>query len=411
MRGNYQILGRVVDVLAGRVIEHGAVLTKGEQIIYAGPADEAPPCEGLVRIDAGSRTVLPGFIDCHAHLCGLESDYVFQPDAVLALKAAKDMKDLLSAGFTAVRDMSRISPYLKQAVESGWVQGPRIMAGSQVLSVTSGHVDEARYPYNVAQNTSIGMLCDGVDECLKAVRLQFRRGAEFIKVCATGGVSSMADGLDDIQFSNEEMQAMVDEAYRHGKYVAAHCIGLAGTKQALKCGVKTIEHGVQLDEECVQIMKENHCSLVTTLYVSLHVPEMVGLPDWMTAKGKLCAGYNKQSIALAHAAGINIALGTDFGNGGPDGNTDFSFIGQEYEAITQCGFSNMEALQIGTINGARCMENEENLGSLTAGKYADIVICNGDPVCDIQVLGASERICFVMKGGEIIKSELDTVCG
>lgn len=411
MEANYQILGRMVDVLAGKVIEHGTVLTDGERITYAGPMDEAPSCGNAIRVYAGDGTILPGFIDCHAHLCGLENDYVFQPDAVLALKAAKDMRDLLSAGFTSVRDMTRISPYLKRAVESGWVRGPRIMAGSQVLSVTSGHADEARYPYDIAQDTSMGMLCDGVDGCLKAARLQFRRGAEFIKVCATGGVSSLADGLDDIQFSNEEMQAIVDEANRHGKYVAAHCSGLAGAKQALKCGVKTIEHGIQLDEECVQIMKENGCSLVTTLYVSLHVPEMVGLPDWMIAKGRLCADRNKRSIALAHATGINIALGTDFGNGDPDGNTDFSFIGREFEAITQCGFSNMEAIQIGTINGARCMENEKNVGSLTAGKYADILICEGDPVQDIRALGASERIRFVMKGGEIIKTELKDTCG
>lgn len=404
----YRITGRLVDVLAGKVIDNGVVLTDDAYITYAGAADAAPAAEGACHIDAGNGTILPGFIDCHAHLCGLENDYVLQPDAVLALKASKDMKDLLSSGFTAARDMTRISPYLKRAVEVGWVEGPRIMAGSQVLSITSGHTDEVQFPISIAKDNAMGMLCDGVDDCLRVTRMQFRRGAEFIKVCATGGVSSMADGLDDVQFSDQEMQAIVDEAHRHGKYVAAHCSGLAGTKQALKCGVKTIEHGIQLDDECIQLMKANGCSLVTTLYVSLHVPDMVGLPDWLIAKGRLCADRNKRSIALAHAAGINIALGTDFGNDDPAGNTDFSFIGREFEAITQCGFSNMEAIQIGTINGARCMEKEDQLGSLTAGKFADIVICEGDPVRDIQMLGHEKHVRMVMKGGELVKMELNS---
>ena len=155
-------------------------------------------------------------------------------------------------------------------------------------------------------------------------------------------------------------------------------------------------------------MKANGCSLVTTLYVSLRVPDMVGLPDWLIAKGRLCADRNKRSIALAHAAGINIALGTDFGNDDPAGNTDFSFIGREFEAITQCGFSNMEAIQIGTINGARCMEKEDQLGSLTAGKFADIVICEGDPVHDIQMLGHEKHVRMVMKGGKLVKMELNS---
>lgn len=401
----YKITGRMVDVLEGKVIEDGAVLVEGDTILYAGSEKNAPACADAVCIHTECGTILPGFIDCHAHLCGFDNDYMQQPDAVLALKAAKDMGDLLRSGFTSIRDMTRISPYLKRAVDAGWVEGPRIMAGSQVLSVTSGHTDEVRYPISMAADNALGALCDGVEDCLRVTRRQFRRGAEFIKVCATGGVSSMSDGLDDTQFSNKEMQAIVDEAQRHGSYVAAHCSGLAGTKQALRCGVKTIEHGIQLDEECIDIMRRNDCSLVTTLYVSLHVSEMANLPDWLIAKGRLCADRNRQSIALAHEAGINIALGTDFGNSGPDANTDFSFIGREFEAITQCGFSNMEAIQIGTINGARCMGRQAQVGSLTEGKLADLVICDGDPTQDIRVLGHADHIGFVMKGGKIIKSE------
>ncbi|MBR0159854.1 MAG: amidohydrolase family protein [Oscillospiraceae bacterium] len=400
------IVGRMADVLRGELIPDAAVLVDGARIVYAGPAEDAPKWEEAQVLEARDGLILPGFIDCHAHLTGFENDYVLQPDAVLALKAVNDMRDLLAAGFTAVRDMSRISPWLKRGVESGWVTGPHIMAGSQVLSVTAGHADEAHYPWEIARDTSLSAICDGVDECLKTVRMQFRRGAEFIKVCATGGVSSMADGLDDIQFSREEMQAIVDEAARHGSYVAAHCSGVAGAKQALQCGVKTIEHGIQLDDECIEIMKRNDCSLVTTLYVSLNVANMAGLPDWLIEKGRLCSDRNRQSIAKAHAAGINIALGTDFGNGGPNANTDFSFIGREFAAITECGFTNMEAIQIGTINGARCMGRAEDLGSLTAGKFADIVICRGNPIDDIHLLGSAGNIRFVMKAGVVQKNIL-----
>lgn len=407
MKG-YAICGRLVDVEAGRVITNGLVLTEGNRIVYAGEAEGAPPADGYEAVTLAGGTILPGFIDCHAHLCGISKNYLNTPLEYIAIKAASDCGDLLDAGFTTARDMTKISPSLKRAIEDGWCRGPRIMAGSQVLSVTGGHGDmDTTYPVEFADDNLMGKLCDGKEECLKVVRQQFRRGAEFIKVCATGGVSSMSDGLDDVQFSTEELQAIVDEAARKGTYVAAHCSSLAGAKQALKCGVKTIEHGIVLDDECVELMVKNDCSLVTTLYVSLNVGNMAMLPEWLRAKGRLCAERNKVSIAKAHAAGVNIALGTDFGNKQQGaGSTDFSFIGKEFEAITQCGFTNMEALQIGTINGAKCMRKEAEIGSLKAGKLADVVICQGNPTQDITVLGDCANIRFVMKDGKVEKNTI-----
>ena len=399
------VLGRVVDVIQGIVIEDGAVLVEGKHILYAGDREGAPLTEEYDCISLDGGTILPGFIDCHAHICGSE-DYLTTPRDQLVLKAAYDMKVLMDSGFTAARDMTQFSANLKWAVEHGYMAGPHLMPGGQVLSITSGHGDmDTNFPYSYAKDNIMTYLMDGQEECLKGVRKQFREGAEFIKICATGGVSSTADGLEDVQFSNEELKVIVEEANRHGSYVAAHCSGLAGAKQALKAGVKTIEHGIHLDEECVAIMKKNDCSLVTTLDISFHVGDMPGLPEYMAKKAKLCAKQNRKSIALVHQAGINVALGTDYSND-ERSSTKYRYIGKEFKAICDGGFTAMESLQTGTINGAKVMKMEDQIGSLTAGKFADVVIVEGNPLENIEVLADAEHIRFVMKEGKVYKNTI-----
>lgn len=399
------ILGRYVDVVGEKVIEDGVILVDGERIVYAGERAPAPPFLDYQRILAEGGTILPGFIDCHAHICGDDDAYLSVPKDRLVLKAAHDMRVMLDSGFTAARDMTQISANLKWAVENGYMQGPHLMPGGQVLSVTGGHGDsDTNYPLSFSNDNRLSFMMDGTEGCLKGVRKQFREGAEFIKICATGGVSSMQDGLEDVQFSDEEMRVIVEEANRHGSYVAAHCSGLAGAKQALKAGIKTVEHGIHLDEECVELMKQNDCSLVTTLHISFHVAEMPGLPDYMAKKARLCAQANRKSIELVRKAGVNVALGTDFSN--PDegkGNTGYRYLGKEFVAICDAGFNEMQALQIGTINGAKVMRMQQDIGSLEAGKFADIVIVKGNPLEHIEVLADAGNISFVMKEGCIIK--------
>lgn len=403
--GSYAILGRVVDVIKGQEIKEGAVIVEDKNIVYAGEAKNAPLPEEAEQIRIQDATILPGFIDCHAHFIGESREKVAPlstPKEHLLINAVHDISMLLDSGFTAARDMSLFGAHLKKGIDRGYIRGPRIVPGGQVLSITSGHGDmDTNYSLEYVQKDNpLSYLVDGVDECLKGVRKQFREGAQFIKICTTGGVSSQVDGLDDVQFSDEELKVMVEEAGRHGTYVTAHCTGLAGAKQALKAGIGCVEHGITLDNECIDIMVKNGVSLVTTLSVSQSVTTFPGIPEFMRIKAKNCWVLNQKSIALAHEAGINIGLGTDYTN---TPNTPFEHIGREFKAITDCGFTNMEAVQIGTINAAKILRMQDKIGSLEAGKLADIVVIQGNPLEDIDLLTDSANVKMVMKDGKIEK--------
>ncbi|MBN1318482.1 MAG: amidohydrolase family protein, partial [Anaerolineales bacterium] len=251
------------------------------------------------------------------------------------------------------------------------------------------------------QQSTIGYLVDGVDECIKGARMQFREGAEFIKICATGGVSSIIDGIHDTQFSFKEVRAIVEEAERHDTYVAAHCTGNAGTLQALQAGVLSIEHGIFLDERCVELMVKNDATLVTTLSIAFGLPNMKGkVPDHIYEKGCMCADASRKSVEMARKAGIRLALGTDFSN---SKNTPYAENGKEFKAIVSGGFSPMEAIKIGTVNGAHLMKMSDKIGTLEKGKLADVVIVQGNPLEDIEVLAHKDNVKAVFKNGVLEK--------
>lgn len=402
----YAIVGRVVDVIKGVTIDQGVVVTEGNRIIGVGAVSNVVVPSGAAVIRAPEKgTILPGFIDCHGHLAGTSDDTWFnvrREDALL--RGVRDVRQLLDSGFTTIREMSIYGAPLRRAIEKGYFVGPRIITGGQVLSVTAGHGDtDTGLPLEYAKDNPLCLLVDGVDECVKGVRKQFRNGADFIKVCATGGVSSQSDGLDDVQFSDEELRAIVAEAKRHGSYVAAHCIGTAGTLQALHAGVETVEHGCMLDEECVTWMATHGVSLVTTLSIAMNVAKSMRVPEWMRRKSAGVMQKTVQAFSMAKAAGINIALGTDYTN---TKNSPFAHIGNEFLAIAECGFSNMEALQIGTINAARAIRMDEEVGSLEIGKFADIVISSDDATQDLKAVSTCDGICFTMKDGKVIKNTI-----
>ncbi len=402
------LLGRVIDAVGEEPMEKGAVLAEDGKIIYTGPAEGCPTgaSSGDIEvIEAGEGTILPGFIDVHAHLCGDEDAGSYADGKLFGdqlIGAVKQVGILLDAGFTGIRDMSESGFYLARGVRRGAIRGPKIMPGGKVLSCTSGHVDMRpdMTPEEFNRADHLSRLCDGVDDCVRAVREQFRMGAEFIKICATGGVSSPTDRLDDVQFSPEEIRAMVAEAHRHHTYVTAHCTGYEGAYQAMLNGVECIEHGVMLTEREIKLMAEKNVPLVTTLTVSLGIANMTGLPDWLMAKGRLCADYNRKTIAMAREAGITIALGTDFSN---SPNTPYSRNGREFEAMIRAGMTNMESIKAGTINAAKVMRKESSIGSLEAGKAADIVIVDGNPMDDIWCLTDAEHVKLVIQDGRIEK--------
>ena len=276
------------------------------------------------------------------------------------------------------------------------------MPGGKILGITSGHIDMDPYmsKADINRSSTFFRLCDGTADCLLAVREQFRIGAEFIKICATGGVSSPTDRIDDVQFSPEELRVIVEEAQRHHTYVTAHCTGNEGAYQALLAGVTCIEHGVVLTQREIDLMAEKNATLVTTLAVSLGVANFPGLPDWMKKKVETTAQCNIETIAMARKAGIRIALGTDYSN---SKNTPYAKLGEEFHAMVKAGMTPMEAIKAGTINGAYLTRTDSDTGSLEAGKLADVVLVKGNPLQSITCLGDSETIESVFLGGQKVK--------
>ena len=399
--------GRMIDAVSDTPVEDAAVLIEGDRIAYAGPYENCPEKE-LPAYSFPGGTILPGFIDVHAHLTGDEDAGSFANGQLFGdqlIGAVYQVGLLLDAGFTGIRDMSEAGFYLSRGVERGAIRGPRIVPGGKVLGITSGHVDmgpQMTKEY-INAHDHLSMLCDGPDDCVRAVREQFRMGAKCIKICATGGVSSPTDRVDDVQFSPEELRAIVGEAERHHTYVTAHCTGYEGAYQALLAGVKCIEHGVMLTQREIDLMAEKKVPLVSTLSVSLGVASMPGLPDWMRAKASLCAEANKKTIAMARKAGVKIALGTDFSN---SRNTPYLENGREFEAMVRGGLTPMESIKAGTINAAEVMQMGDELGSLEAGKLADAVIVDGNPLEDIFCLTHADHVKLVIKDGKIEKNTL-----
>ena len=402
----YALKGRLIDGIKDEAIENGIIIVKEDKIIYAGISSGYNLPNDIKIIELPNSTILPGFIDCHTHVSGNEgSSLGKKTNYDNLLTASSHLRLFLEAGFTFIRDMTPFSSALSRAVHRGDIEGPGIMSGGQVLSPTAGHTDIfTGMSLDSLRNAGLaGSLADGIDECLKTVRRQFREGAEFIKICATGGVSSAVDGLEDIQYSEAEMTVMVEEARRHGTYVAAHCSSLAGTYQALKCGIASIEHGIDLDDRCIKIMAEKNIPVITTAYVLYLVSNLTDYPEHMIRKGKITAKSHQESMRKAHKAGINIAYGTDFSN---SKNTPYLRNGLEFKAIVNYGFTPMEAIKIGTINGAKVCKREKLIGSLEAGKQADITIVEGDPLQDIDVLTDAKHVSLVIQNGKIKKGTL-----
>ena len=411
MRDTKVLLGRIIDAVGDSALENGAVIVEGEKIVYAGPREQAKIPENAEILTCENATVMPGFIDAHIHLVGSESVHKTGDTPYdLLLTTVKDLSDLVDAGVTGVRDMSAFGRALRDAIAAGNIKGPRIMVGGRVLSMSSGHCD-FDVTKSVAQCNAedlTGFMMDGPEECYKGVRRQFREGAEFIKICATGGVSSAIDDYNDQEFSPEELKVIIDETHRHNTYVTAHCTGTSGTKAALRAGIDCVEHGVMLDEECVQIMQKRNVPLVTTLSVALGLSDMKNLPPHMMRKAQGVKEAALRSFRLAHEYGITVALGTDYSN---SPNTPFSEIGREFYSLTRCGYTPMEAIKAGTINGAKLMKREKDFGTVEAGKLADLVLVQGNPLKDILVLAHANNVKMVLIGGKEQKRMDDVHAG
>ena len=362
-------------------------------------------------LDVGEMTILPGLIESHVHLWGTRTmDYFHRlvvPEELNLLRAAQDLTRLIDAGYTSIRDAgSRGGIFLRNAVKEGTLRGPRIKTPRLMINQTGGHMDKHFIPLEEARSKTVARIADGPDECRRAVREQLREGADYIKICVTGGLTGEKESPEEVQFTPEEVRAIVEEAEKKFKKVCAHAQGLPGTRMAVQMGVNFIEHGVFLDEELCALMIKKGVILTPTLAIShklAHEGAENGAPPWAVEKSKRVLEDHIRSFQLAHRMGVRMAAGTDF-SGAPmvqHGTNAF-----ELELMVRAGYSPMEAITAATSNGAEVLEMGDVVGSIEEGKAADLIVVDGDPLKDIRLLQDQKRIRLVIKGGEVMKSTL-----
>jgi imidazolonepropionase-like amidohydrolase len=402
--------GNLIDGTGTMPVEKAAVLVVDDQILEVGPEEKITlPTGEVIELDAQGGYILPGFIDCHVHLMGEKFDLqksVTTPFSYNFYQAIEYFRKTIMAGVTSVRDAGGMDLGTKKAIEDGLVLGPRVKISVNALSITGGHgdgwspsglsLDIGGYP---------GMpdaICDGVGEVRKKVREMLRAGAEIIKISSTGGVLSPTDRPEYTQFSPEELAAIVQEAHFHGgKKVMSHAQGTEGVRQALLAGIYSIEHGIFLDEEIIQMMVDRGTFLVPTLFAPVSIledPEMKEkLPPFLYQKAADVAEIHKENIAKAYRSGVKIAMGTDSGVMEHGRNL------RELDLMCGIGMTPMEAIMATTKVAAECLEWQDKLGTLEKGKLADIVVSNVNPLDDILALENNHTITIVLKNGRLIK--------
>ncbi|HKX33688.1 MAG TPA: amidohydrolase family protein, partial [Blastocatellia bacterium] len=376
------------------------VVIEGERITIVG-ANSPIPANAEV-IDLGQKTLVPGLIDCHTHL-------TFDPDTLgysslgisvprEALRGAKNARLTIEAGFTTVRNVGA-SGYadiaLRDSINAGELAGPRIVASGPALGITGGHCDENLLAPEY--HRSAEGVADGVPNVMQKTREVIKYGAGVIKICSTGGVLSLGDDPKASQYTIEEMKAIVEEAHRLGRKVAAHAHGGQGIKLAVLAGVDSIEHGTYIDDEAVKLMKEHGTYLVPTLYLGdwfLENYKKLGLPPSIIAKAQEVMPTARKNIARAFGLGVPVAFGTD------SAVYPHGLNAREFAVYVRLGLTPLQAIQTATLNASKLLGWEDRVGTIEPGRYADLIAVDGDPLKDVTEL---ERVRWVMKGGVVIK--------
>jgi imidazolonepropionase-like amidohydrolase len=402
----YVQAGRLLaDPASGAVLRDKTLVIRGGQVVEIRDGFVG---EGQV-VDLRDAFVLPGLIDSHVHLTGQQNpngrlEQVTQSEADQAMVGAGYARKTLMAGFTTVADLGASNESifaLRDAVRRGDVPGPRILASGEAVSIHGGHGDINGYREDIMHMFSGESICSGADDCMRAVRLQVRSGADIIKITATGGVlSNTAAGLGQ-QFSDEELAAIVGAAHRMGRQVTAHAHGADGVNSFLRAGGDSIEHGTFLDAESIRLMRREGVWLVPTLLAGDYVARVASSPDnfftpAQTAKA-LEAGPRMLDMARrAHEGGVRIAFGTDTGVSAHGDNA------QEFALLVRAGLTPLEAVQAATVGAAEHLRIGNQAGRIAIGMPADIIAVSGDPLSDVTEL---ERVRFVMRAGAVYRTE------
>ncbi len=407
-QGNVLVIkgGYLIDGTGKEPIEDAVLVIRGKEIVNIGKESTIEIPSSAHVIDASGMTIMPGLIDCHVHLSGSRSvnplERLRVPRYLRILRASVDARKLIEAGFTTVRDVgSPFGPALRDAIAEGTIPGPRILAAGRPISQTFGHGDIHYLPYHWVKE--IAVLADGPYECRKAVRLVLRDGVDLIKICTSGGVFSEKDEPTWPQFTLEEINAIVDEAHRVGKRVAAHAEGWEGIKNAILGNVDTIEHGDEIDEELAEMMIKRNKILVPTMAIDdamVKHGDKAGIPSWAMRKIRKLREINIRNYQKAYKAGVKMALGTDFG--GPD---IFPMGKNAIELelrVKLVGVKEMDAIMQATKIAAEALGLEDKIGTIEKGKLADIIIVEGNPLKDITVLQKLDKIKVVIKEGSIV---------
>ncbi len=388
------------------------VVVQDDRIQNVGPEGAASIPSGVTVIDLSHATVLPGLIDCHTHL-GSRADrydeiYRFKdPPFQRAFAAVVHARKTLEAGFTTVRDVGSL-PFLavdlRNSINEGLVPGPRIVASGPGISITGGHGDLNNY----SPQTRVSMfaeernfqIADGVDQVRHVVRAQVKYGVDVIKILATGGVLSKGDSPGAPQFTFEELKTAAEEAHMAGRKIAAHAHGTQGIKNAILAGIDSIEHASLIDDEGIRLAKEHGTYLVMDIYNDDYILTKAiefGLPQENVEKEKMVGRLQRENFQKAVQAGAKMAFGTDAGVY-PHGDNARQFF-----YMVKFGMTPAQAIRTATTNAADLIGRSKDVGSLEAGKYADIIAVSADPLQDVRAL---ENVGFVMKGGVVYKDTI-----
>lgn len=389
------------------IIENGVISSIKDG--FLSPTDLGFTNDSVKLVDLSKKFVMPGFIDMHTHITGERDpkknrhEWTTLNDEDFAFAAIPYLKITLDAGFTTVRNLGASYTNInaiKRAIQKGIIEGPRIIASTGAVSATGGHGDFHGYRSEIlnAFDKDVG-ICDGSDDCRRAVRALVKQGADVIKITATGGVLSNTSAGIGQQLTDEELLSIVETAHSLGRKVAAHAHSADGINAALKAGVNSIEHGSYLDDESVKLFNKTNAYLVPTLLAGVWLSEEMevndNIPPAILEKIKQVIPVVEESFKRALKGNVNIAFGTD------SGVSKHGVNAREFVLMVKYGMDNEEAIKSATVNAAELLDMYDKIGSIESGKIADIIAVDGDPLTDISIL---LNVAFVMKSGVIFKN-------